>query len=194
MNIEYEATFTNIDKDVIRQKLFAVGAQMIRAEFLQKRTVFRLPKENQIKGGWLRVRDEGNRITMSLKVVDGDRIQDQKETQLVVDSFDEARNFLVQIGCEEKAYQESRRELWQMDGADITIDEWPFLEPFVEIESQSEEQVRAVTEKIGFDYNLAKFCAVDSLYQEKYNVSLDRINNHTSKILFEMDNPFILKE
>ena len=73
----------------------------------------------------------------------------------------------------------------------ITIDEWPFFEPFVEVEGKSEEQVKAVSKKIGFNYAQAKFCPVDTLYNEKYNVSIDRINNHTPKILFEMKNPFI---
>jgi len=127
---------------------------------------------------------------MSLKVVDGDKIHNQKETQLTVDNFEEARKFLTGIGCEEKAYQESRRELWKVDGVEITIDEWPFLEPFVEVEGKSEEQVKAVSKKIGFDYTQAKFCSVDTLYNEKYNVSIDQINNHMPKILFKMENPF----
>jgi adenylate cyclase class 2 len=191
MDIEYEATYVNINKEEIRKKLAETKADLIRKEFLQKRVVFNLPKGNHINGGWLRVRDEGNKITMSLKVVDGDKIHNQKETQLTVDDFEEARKFLLGIGCDEKAYQESKRELWNLDKVDITIDEWPFLEPFVEVEGKSEDQVKAVSEKIGFDYAQAKFCSVDTLYNEKYNVSIDRINNHTPKILFEMNNPFI---
>lgn len=190
MNIEYEATFANINKDDIRKKLAEAGTSLIRKEFLQKRAVFNLPKGNDIYGGWLRVRDEGDKITMSLKVVDGDQIYNQKEIQLIVDSFEEARKFLRSIGCEEKAYQENKRELWEMDGVEITIDEWPFLEPFVEVEGKSEEQVKAVSEKIGFDYAQAEFCSADTLYNKKYNVSINQVNNHTPKILFEMENPF----
>jgi len=191
MNIEYEATYTNINKDEARLKLIEVGANLIRKEFLQKRVVFNLPKSNSINGGWLRVRDEGDKITMSLKIVDGDKIHNQKEIMLKVDSFDEAKNFLILIGCEEKAFQESRRELWRIDEVEITIDEWPFLETFMEVEGKSEEVVKNVSEKIGFDYRQAKFCAVDTLYSEKYNLEKERINDHTPKILFEMENPFI---
>lgn len=191
MNIEYEATFTNINKDEVRKKLADSGANLVRKEFLQKRAVFLLPKGNEIKGGWLRVRDEGDKITMSLKIVDGNKIHDQKEIMLKVDNFEEAKKFLVVIGCEEKAYQESKRELWKLDDVEITIDEWPFLESFVEVEGTSEEVVKAVSEKIGFNYNKAKFCAVDTLYSEKYGIEKERINNDTPKILFEMANPFI---
>jgi len=194
MQIEYEATFSNIDKDNIRKQLLQAGAQLVRKEFLQKRVVFSLPPGQEIEGAWLRVRDEGDKITMSLKIVDGDKIINQRETKLVVDSFAEARDFLLGIGCREKAYQESKRELWKIDEVEITIDEWPFLEPFVEVEGSSEIEVKNISEKIGFDYNQAKFCSVDTLYQEKYGASLDYINNHMPKILFTMDNPFLSEE
>ena len=150
-----------------------------------------MPKGHEIKGGWLRVRDEGDKITMSLKVVDGASIENQKETQLVVDNFDSAVSLLESIGCENKAYQETKRELWEVDGVEVTIDEWPFLEPFVEIEGKSEEDVKGVSEKLGFDYSQAKFGAVDTLYAERYGITEDQINNHTPKILFEGKNPFI---
>lgn len=153
MKIEYEATFPNINKDEIRQRLMAAGADLLRPEFLQKRCTFNFPVGHEIAGGWLRVRDEGDKITMTLKVVDGDQIHNQKEITLKVDDFAEAEKFLVTMGCRKKSYQETRRELWILDGVEITIDEWPFLEPCVEVEGRSEEAVKNVSEKIGFDYN-----------------------------------------
>ncbi len=78
-----------------------------------------------------------------------------------------------------------------MNGVEITIDEWPYLEPFVEIEGPNETAVRQVAEKLGFDWPQAKFCAVGTLYSEKYGLSLDRINNHTPRIVFNEKNPFI---
>src|SRR4030042_4348559 len=103
MEIEYEATFINIDKNGIRAKLKKAGAKLIRPEFLQKRTVFHLPKGCKIKNGWLRIRDEGNKITMTLKVVDGTRIQSQKEINLEVDDINKANLFLIALGCKKKA-------------------------------------------------------------------------------------------
>ena len=74
---------------------------------------------------------------------------------------------------------------------EIAIDEWPFLEAFVEIEGTSEAAVKNVAEKIGFDYNKALFCAVAKLYNMKYNLSEDQINNHTPRIVFGEENPFL---
>jgi len=191
MKTEYEATFTNIDKQDIRERLRKIKGKLIRPEFLQKRIVFNLPQEYKIKGGWVRVRDEGDKITMSLKVVDGTGIDSQREICLKIDSLKKAEEFLTILGCQKKAYQENKRELWGIDGTEVMIDEWPFLEPFVEIEGESEKPVKHVAGKLGFDYEKALFCSIDTLYSNKYNLSEDIINNQTPKIVFDMENPFV---
>jgi adenylate cyclase class 2 len=191
MKIEFEATFRKVNKAEIRQKLAAVSATLVKPEFMQRRVVFNLPGKNAIKGRWLRVRDEADKVTLSLKIIDGEKIEDQHEAQITVDNFDEAVLILTMIGCDKKAYQESKREIWSLDGTEITIDEWPFLEPFVEIEGDSEKVVKGVSVKLGFKYSEALFCAADTLYSLKYGISKDNVNNHTPEILFNMDNPFL---
>lgn len=193
MEVEYEATFENVDKDEIRGRLRAAGATLVRPEYTQKRVVFNLPKGHEIPGGWLRVRDEGGKTTMSLKIVDGSSIEDQKEICLAVDDFDAAVELLTLVGADRKAYQETRRELWSLDGTDVTIDEWPFLEPFVEVEGRDEATVRAASEKLGFGYATALFCSVDTLYARKYGFDEDHFNNHSSLVIFDMENPFVSK-
>jgi len=190
MYIEYEATFLAIDRVLLRSRLQEAGAILVKPETLMKRRVYNFPSGHEIEGGWLRVRDEGDRVTMSLKVVDGAGIADQKEICLTVDNFAAANEFLEKIGAVTKAYQESRRETWTLDGAEICLDEWPYLEPYAEVEGSSEETVRLVSAKLGLDYSQALFCSVAELYKRKYNISEDRINNNTSLISFDAPNPF----
>ena len=190
MNIEYEATFTNIRKDEIRLILKKAGASLIKPEFMQKRVCLDLPSGHQIKGAWLRVRDEQDKITMSYKEVNGTKIENQKEICLKIDNFNEGVKFLEAIGAKQKAYQESYREFWLLDGVEVTIDEWPYLEPYVEVEGKSEIEVKRVSEKLGFDYSQALFCSVDTLYNKKYGTPIDIINKQTKKITFSDPNPF----
>lgn len=191
MEIEYEATFIDINKDEYRKILENAGADLVKPEFLQKRVVFYMPEGHRIKGGWLRVRDEQDKITMSLKVIDGDKIENQKEICLKVNNFAEAVEFLERIGCTKKAYQENKRELWILDGVEITIDEWPFLEPFLEVEGKSEADVKSVSEKLGLDYSKAMFGSTDTIYSKKYNLPNGVFNDVTDKIIFGKENPFL---
>lgn len=191
MPTEYEAKFTDIDKDAIRQQLQRLGATLVKPETLQKRVVFFLPNGHEIAGGWLRVRDEGNKVTMSLKVVNGIQITDQKELMLTVDSFDIATSFLTSIGCVQKSYQENKRETWALDGTEITIDEWPFLEPFVEIEGASEDVVIKASEKLGFDWSQAVFGSTHLLTSQKYGIPEQVLNNEIPSVVFGGINPYL---
>jgi len=191
MQTEFEATFININKTQMRRILKKAGAKLLKKEFLQRRYVFDLPQGHEIKGGWLRVRDEGDKITLSLKVVDGDKIHNQREVCLKVDSLEKGKEILETIGCPLKAYQETKRELWTLAGVEITIDTWPFLEPFVEIEGDSEKVVKKTAVKLGFDYQQALFCSIDTIYHLKYNLPERIFNTETPRIVFKMKNPFL---
>ena len=194
MNIEYEATFPNINKKEIRQKLKKAGAKLVRPEFLQKRVSFDLPKGFDHAGHWVRVRDEGDKITMSYKMAsssDKGKIEEQKEVCLEIDDFDRGVELLKSIKCHQKGYQETKRELWTLGNVEICIDTWPYLEPFLEVEGKTEQAVKQISQKLGLDYTQAKFCAIGQLYKEKYGWSLDKINNNTPRITFSDPNPFL---
>lgn len=191
MNIEWEAKFLNINKEKLREKLISVGAKLVKPETLFKRVVFYLPKGHEIEGGWLRVRDEGDKITMSLKATVNGSIDNQKETMVVVDDYNNARQLLTGIGCIEKAYQETKREVWELNNVEITIDEWPYLEAYSEIEGPSEEEIKKVAELLGFDYSQAVFGSADQVIGKKYNIPEDAVNNEISRIVFNEPNPYL---
>lgn len=190
MKTEFEAKFLDINKDEFRKKLKKLGAKLARPEFMQKRFAFHLPSGHEIACGWLRVRDEQDKITLSLKVVaDEKNIEDQKEICLTVDSFDEAVLLLETIGCTKKSYQETLREIWVLDEVEIMIDTWPYIDPFVEVEGKSEEEVIKTSEKLGFDYSKALFCAVDRIAEMQYGMPAEKVNL-LPKITFDGPNPF----
>jgi len=192
LNVEYEATFCDINVDGMREKIKGLNGKLLKPMFDQKRTVFNFPKGHEIKGGWLRVRDESDRITMTLKIMESNgSIEGQKEIELIVNNYENAVKLLKTIGAEEKAVQETKRELWELDGVELMIDLWPFLEPIIEIEGKNETEVRAVAEKLGFHWGDAIFDSIDRVYSKKYAISTDRINNHTPRITFDMENPFV---
>lgn len=193
MKTEYEATFLNINKEELIKKLRTLGATLKRSEYLQRRVTLELPREKRDLNIWLRVRDEGNdKITLTLKSVDGKSITGQKEILVEVNDFGDTVALLESIGCDRKSYQESRRELWLLGDIEVAIDTWPFLEPYIELEGSSEEAVKSSAKQLSLDYSEAIFDTVNGIYKQKYGKSLDELDKDTLKDFnFRIKNPFI---
>ena len=185
MKNEIEAQFLDIDKTKIRKKLKEIGATLVKPEVLMRRTVF----DTGINT-FARVRDEGDKIVMTYKnVSDENSIMGTKEVNLTVNDYDDAVLFLESCGLQPKAYQETKREIWALDKVEITIDTWPWLPTFMEIEGPSEKSVWDTATKLGYTKEQAKFGSVDSTYRHYYGIDEDIINLHTPKILFDMEPP-----
>lgn len=178
MKTEIEAKFLNIDAKDLRIKLEKVGAVMQYPERLMKRKVFdyqdgKLRRE----GAWVRVRDEGDgKITLSYKKLIDRSIQGTKEITLDVSDFQTMCDFLQACGFDSKSYQETKREKWVLGESEITIDTWPWIPTFVEIESETEEEVQKVSALLGFDWSKALHGSVETAYQDLFDVTEDEID------------------
>ncbi len=190
MPTEIEAKFLDIDPAAVRAKLKALGATLVQPEVLMKRKVFDHPTNKQ--GDWLRVRDEGDRITMSYKQVLDRTVHGTKEITVEVSDFDNACAILAAAQLIPKAYQETRRETWRLDDAEIMIDTWPWIPTFVEVEASSEEQLKAMVEKLGLDWSAALYGSVEPAYQKYYEVTEKEIDSWP-EILFGPVPDWLLK-
>ena len=185
MGNEIEATFYDIDKDEIRAKLKDLGAKLIYPEFLMRRKVY-----DTGRGSFARVRQEGNGVVMTYKsYIDDTVITGCKEVNVRVDDYDAANLFMQGIGMKLKADQDSYRELWELDGVEITIDTWPWIPTYIEVEGPSEDAVWAVSRKLGYSKEDAHFGSVDRVYNHYYGVDMDIVNDGTPVINFEIEPP-----
>jgi adenylate cyclase class 2 len=175
METEIEAKFLDIDPAAMRAKLKTLGATLVYPEVLMKRKVFDHPTNKQ--GDWLRVRDEGDKITMSYKKVIDRTVHGTKEISIEVSDFDDACAILTAAQLRSASYQETRREKWMLDDAEVTIDTWPWIPTFVEIEAPSEEKLKVVAEKLGLQWGDALYGSVEPAYQKYYDVTEKEIDN-----------------
>ena len=177
MQTEIEAKFLNIDVEGLRAQLKQNRAKLIHEERFMKRKTFDVVGDKLRKiGGWIRVRDEGNRVTLSYKQLSDRTLHGTKEVSVDVSDFDSACEFLIATGFVCKSYQETKRERWELDGVEVTIDTWPWIPSFVEIEGRGEKELKSVAAKLGLNWDEATFGSVEPAYQAVYEVSEEEIN------------------
>lgn len=194
MQTEIEAKFVKLDVDDVRARLEEAGATLEQPMRMMRRQTFD-PVEH-VANRYVRVRDEGDKVTMTYKQFDDMRLHGAKEIEIVVSDFEDAKSLLENAGLQPKSYQETRRETWTLDGAEIVIDEWPWIKPFIEIEGESEQIVRAVAGKLGFDWNEAVFGDVTQAYRAEFpSLPTDEDFNirRLPIIKFDMPLPELLK-
>ncbi|MBP6943247.1 MAG: hypothetical protein KBB55_04375, partial [Candidatus Buchananbacteria bacterium] len=82
-----------------------------------------------------------------------------------------------------KAYQETKREKWLLGDVEVTIDTWPWVPTFVELEGPTEEEVKAAAQKLGLDWNQVMHGSVETIYQMHYDFTEAEID-HWDSITF----------
>lgn len=170
MKTEIEVKFAGIDIAEIRQALKAAGAQLEQPMRLMKRALIEEP-HHEAEHAFIRIRDEGDKITLAFKRRDdpsASTIDSVKELEVEVSDFDKTVTIFSEAGWKYKTFQESKRETWKLDGTEVVIDEWPWLEPYIEIEGESEADVRAAAKKLGLSWDDVLFGHIDALYEMQY--------------------------
>ncbi len=137
------------------------------------------------QAAWVRVRDEGTKTVLSFKQRRNETLSGMFEHETTVGSFEETCGVLEAIGLKEKAYQESYRELWDLNGCELALDEWPWIPPVIEVEGDSERGVQEAAERLGLDWNQALFDSIDAVYLRYYDVS--RREASTVRLAFEAE-------
>lgn len=188
MKTEIEVKFCQIDIKDIRGRLEQAGAVCEQPMRLMRRTVFHTVGRDP--AAYLRVRDEGDKITMTYKRFEGTGIHDAKEVETLVEDYDATIEVLKQTGLTPKSVQETRRETWKLGGVEVVIDEWPWLEPFIEVEGESEDAVRQAAEQLGFDWSEAVVGPVTVAYRLSYpDLPPDTVMDDVPDIRFEATPP-----
>ncbi len=162
MSIEYEAKIFNIKPPEFREKIKHLGAKKAGSYNFRRHVFDTIPaQENK----WVRLRTNGRETTITCKEIVSDGIDGVTEKEIVVDDFEKALELLEAIGLKSRGYQENTREEYALDDTQITIDHWPRLEPYAEIEGKNTADVFEVIEKLGFSKHDAVYQNTEELYK-----------------------------
>lgn len=193
MKTEIEAKFTNVDHTIIRKLLVDVGAELEQPMRLMKRVTIDSP-DMKTKGAFLRVRDQGDKVTLTYKQFDELSSTGAKELEVTVNDFDETVKLLAAAGLPHGSFQESKRETWKLGTTEIVLDLWPWLKPYIEIEGESEDDIKSVAQKLGLDWSSAVFGDVMAAYRVQYpHLGLNDTVGSIAEVRFGNPLPPLLK-
>lgn len=169
MNTEYECTLLEVNKEELEKRLFELGAKK-HWEHIQKRYTYDfIPKQ---ENKWIRLRTNGKTSTLTIKeVFDKEIIGGTKELEIEVSDFDKTNLILQQLGYSFKNYQENRRTFYTLNNVEISIDKWPLIPEYVEIEGKSEEDVKKIIELLNLNYKITNL-DVTSIYEDIYGIDV----------------------
>lgn len=177
MKTEIEAKWLRIDIDDMRQKLIQAGAKLIQQERLMSRRTYDYPdlRLNKVSA-WVRIRDEGDKITMSYKQLQERTLTGTKESNLGIDNMDEAHIFLTSLGLKVKSAQDTKRESWTLNNCEVELDTWPWIPSFLEIEGPNISAVEETATLLGFTMSDALYGGVEPAYQDIFDITDEEID------------------
>lgn len=194
MKSEIEAKFLDIDHNEIRKKLKDLGARLEKPQRTMRRVTIDTPYM-KTKNAFIRIRDEGDRITITYKQFDQLSVDGAKEIEIVVSHFEESIALFSAAGLPHGSYQESKRETWQLGNAEIVLDTWPWLKPYIEIEGVNIRTVKSTAKSLGFKWKNAVFGDVMAAYRVQYpHLGLNDTVGNLAEVKFDDPIPELLKK
>ena len=171
MHTEYEVRVLEIDREKLIKKLDDLAD--FQWDEVQKRYVYDfIPK---VENKWIRLRTNGKKTTLTIKNIVSSEIDGTQELEIEVDSFDRCNLILKELGYEAKGYQENRRRQYVLNGVEIDIDDWPMIPTYLEIEGNSEEDVKRVEKLLELNESKVTTMNCQDIYLEEYGIDINQI-------------------
>jgi adenylate cyclase class 2 len=178
LNIEIEAHFIDVDVHDLHKKLMKLGAEDLGEDFLHELIVYDKDLEWKVVHKFVRLRENSKGLTVAFKHFQYEdhtsksekEKPEVKEIEFRAQDWDSAVAFLEAVGLRPFREQEKKRHSYKLGEVIIDIDMWPKIPPYAEIEGPSEEAVKEVSEKLGFDWSKAIFRGAGFIINHYYGI------------------------
>jgi adenylate cyclase class IV len=172
---EYEYRFNNYNKKEIITTLKDINAKYF-GTFKFRVMVF-TDSINSEK--YIRVRDEGHRITMTVKNNLTDKFPVENEVN--INDFDEGINILLAVGCKKKYYYEKYREIWHYKNSEIIFDMNPGIPELMEVESSTKKELDILCKKLELSINNYQGFSNNQVYLDLFGIVIPKSLDLTFK-------------
>ena len=153
------------------KELFAFDTDIILKKINNSKTLINEINNYDINPNkWVRLRQSNEKVELTVKHIyekNDNKIQKVKEIEIKVSDLEETNTILEELGIVKRNYQEKIRYSYTYKTAEIELDIWPILEPYMEIECDDIDVMNEIISMLEFDNNRIVSMNTEQLYKEK---------------------------
>ena len=144
---------------------------------------------------WIRLRKTGDETTLTIKCIVNSKgeyeLDAVKELEFNVPSLDKGKQFLADLGYFPARHQIKMRLVYNYKNAEIVIDKWPKLNPYIEIEAPTKEDIEEAILMLGYQIDDAIVINTDDVYSK---IGIDIYSKEYSNLSFSDEETTQVKE
>ena len=160
----YSVTKYNYLEDYILGNIDNVNIKLLNNKKIKK--VIENSKNRFFK--WMRLRQNGDKVELTVKyiysVAKEYNIDDVKEIEIKVDSFEEANKLVEEMGYYHKKLVEKKRTSYGYRNTNIEIDEWPLIPAYIEIEGKDVDTIYDIARELGYKKEETKIMNTEDVF------------------------------
>lgn len=163
-NFEREIKFPGVELDKLRSRLIELEAERKGPSAFEDNWILDRGSELMSEGKILRLRTDGGKARLTFKGpmrLEGN-LKIRQEHEIEVESAEEARSLLENLGFSAVRRYQKMREEWQLGGVTIALDHTP-IGDFAEFEG---DRAEVVAKRCGFDPEKAERRSYLRLYED----------------------------
>ncbi len=172
---EIECRFLEIDKEGLIKRLLELGANDLGEKMLEEVIINDKEGHWTTDGKFIRIRTDGEKSSVSYKEHITHSIDGSTEIEIEINDPQKAEMIFEKVGLVPFRRQQKLRHSFVLDGVTFDIDTWPKIPTYVELEGESEQVLRDMAHKIGYDWNYAVFNNAGWIIEQKYNIPVRRM-------------------
>ncbi len=175
--IEIEARFLEINEDDLKKRLRDLGAEDLGEDIFTE-IIGRRPND-PAGNNFMKIRKTKNVILLIYKNRRKHTIDGTEEVELKIDDFEKGREFMKRVGFSILRNQEKKRHTFILKGVAADIDTWPQVPTYVELEGDSENEIKNVAAMLGLDYAKDVFDSPGKILLERYKIPIHDLKLYT---------------
>ena len=170
---EIEVRFLEIDEKALKARLLDLGAKDLGEDLLKDDLYYHTDKEfdNNHKR-FCRVRHSKSGITFTFKHFQSHSATGTKEVEFKIEDEESLGAFLVEMGWERVRRNEVQLHKFILRSVLFDFKIWPTVPTAVELEGESEEDLKTAAKKVGLDWNKVELRPPPVVLEEVYKIPI----------------------